>query len=228
MNLPRRPHLAAAGRRWAPPCDRIYVGLSPSPTSRRAIAARRPDRATEPLPSRTSAGPSRCRRPVARYSTGPRSAWTVRRSPSTAAFSTFRSARAFASDRELVGKSVALGLPSRVVSGAERGDRRRVQGAGAGVNLRQSKQNISAARHRHQCTVGAGNTAERSRALQQEPPHGGLQILVKGVLLQRVRSRAGQVPNQTRRRVIELDVAADGMLRHGVNDHCPESLPLRR
>ena len=41
----------------------------------------------------SSAWPSR----VARYRTGPRSASTVRRSPSTAAFLIFRSARAFAS-----------------------------------------------------------------------------------------------------------------------------------
>jgi hypothetical protein len=39
-----------------------------------------------------------------------KSASMLRRSPSTAAFSTFRSARAF--DRELVGKVVALRLPS--------------------------------------------------------------------------------------------------------------------
>ena len=48
-----------------------------------------------------------------RYLTAPRSASTARRSPSTAAFSILRSARAFL-DREVVGKAVALGLPSFV------------------------------------------------------------------------------------------------------------------
>ena len=37
-------------------------------------------------------------------------------------------------DRKLVGKAVALGLPSFVVRGAELGDRRRAQGAGAELN----------------------------------------------------------------------------------------------
>jgi hypothetical protein len=36
----------------------------------------------------------------------------------------------FRLDRELVGKAVALGLPSLVVRGAEVGDRRRAQGDG--------------------------------------------------------------------------------------------------
>jgi hypothetical protein len=45
---------------------------------------------------------------VARYRTGPRSASTFRRSPSTAAFSIFRSARAFASTASLSARPVRL------------------------------------------------------------------------------------------------------------------------
>jgi len=58
----------------------------------------------------------------------------VVRLPSTEAFSIFRSARAFASTRELVGKVVALGLPSFVVHVAKPGDRRRAQGDGTELN----------------------------------------------------------------------------------------------
>jgi hypothetical protein len=48
----------------------------------------------------------------------PGSASTFRRSPSTAAFSTLRPARAFASTASTVSEAVALGLPSLVVRGA--------------------------------------------------------------------------------------------------------------
>jgi hypothetical protein len=52
----------------------------------------------------SSAWPSR----VARYRTGPRSASMARRSPSTAAFSIFRSARAFASTVNLSARPLHL------------------------------------------------------------------------------------------------------------------------
>src|SRR5258708_11343542 len=57
----------------------------------------------------------------ARYRTGPRSASTVRRSRSTAAFSIFRSARVFASTVSLSARLWPLGLPSFVVRGADLG-----------------------------------------------------------------------------------------------------------
>jgi hypothetical protein len=64
---------------------------------------------------------------VARYFTGPRSASTFRRSPSTAAFSIFRSATALASTVGL--SKAALGLPPFVVRGAGLG------GCGEGCRL---------------------------------------------------------------------------------------------
>jgi hypothetical protein len=58
-------------------------------------------------------------------------------------------------------------------------------------------------------------------------PHGRLRVLVEVALsFQNVGRRARQAPNQTRRGVIELDVAADGPLRHPVNNGAAEALPL--
>jgi hypothetical protein len=61
---------------------------------------------------------------VARYFTGPRSASTVRRSPSTAALTTFRSASAFASTVSLSARLKRFACRSFVVRSAELGDRR--------------------------------------------------------------------------------------------------------
>jgi hypothetical protein len=69
-------------------------------------------------------------RRVARYRTGPRSASTVRRSPSTAAFSIFRSARAFASTRSLSARLLRFACRRSSSRGAKLGDRRRAQGDG--------------------------------------------------------------------------------------------------
>ncbi len=93
--LVRRP--AAAGRN-----HRFRVAASKSST-----AAGSKSKLTTNMKYRSTAS-SLAPSSVARYRTGPRSASTVRRSPSTAAFSTFGSAKAFASTVSLSARLLRL------------------------------------------------------------------------------------------------------------------------
>jgi hypothetical protein len=67
---------------------------------------------------------------VARYLADPRSASAFLRSPLYSGLLDLQVGESFRLDRELVGKAVALGLPSLVVRGAEVGDRRGALGDG--------------------------------------------------------------------------------------------------
>jgi hypothetical protein len=95
-----------------------------SPRSGPALAFPRANMGAATSWAASSAWPSR----AGRWRTGPRLARTVRRSASTATFSTFRVGEGLRSTGQPVSKTVALGLPSFVVHVAKPGDRRRAQG----------------------------------------------------------------------------------------------------
>jgi hypothetical protein len=89
-------------RRLAPSCARVRVAANSNSTaagSRSSATTRMNHLRTVSLSAPMG---------VARYRTGPRSASTVRSSSSTAAFSTFRSARAFASTVSLSARLLRL------------------------------------------------------------------------------------------------------------------------
>jgi hypothetical protein len=62
-------------------------------------------------------------------------------------------------------------------------------------------------------------------ALEQEPSGGRLRVLVAGVPLQRICSRAGQAPHNTRWSVVKLDLTVDCLLHHRVDDRGAEATP---
>jgi hypothetical protein len=57
-------------------------------------------------------------------------------------------------------------------------------------------------------------------------PRGRLRCPVKGVPLQRIRSRAGQVPCDARWNEIEVGLTVDCLPHHRVDDRAPEATPF--
>src|SRR6266446_3069333 len=77
--------------------------------------------------------------------------------------------------------------------------------------------------HRRSRRLPQNGVARCSRSRQR----GRLRVLVAGVPLQRIRSRAGQVPHNTRGDVIKLDLTVDCLLHHRVDDRAAEATPFR-
>src|SRR5215831_3401715 len=55
---------------------------------------------------------------------------------------------------------------------------------------------------------------------------GRLRVLVKGVPLQRIRGRAGQVPHDTRGNEVKVHLTVDSPLRHQVDNRGAEATSL--
>ena len=71
--------------------------------------------------------------------------------------------------------------------------------------------------------------ARQNGGTRRSRPRGRLRVPVGAAPpLQCVRRRAGEAPHQSGGSVIKLDITADGLLHHRLDDRSAEALPFRR